>query len=91
MWGSQVTTVPPADLTLCRLGLGLQPPSGLKKTITRLHLNESGLTWGHQPDPSFGVSLDSDLPVGPWQATQSPSFITCKMGMKHLLPRTAHH
>lgn len=49
MWGS-LFTMPPADLTLCRLGL-VYNSFGVKKTIKkktikRLHLNESGLTRG---------------------------------------------
>lgn len=57
VWASELP-VAPADLSLCGLGLGLQYPSGLKKTVTRLCLDEtySGLLL----DPSFGVSPDSD-------------------------------
>lgn len=86
-WGSQLTT-PPADPTLCILDWSIAP-FWLKKTMIRLYLDESGLARDHQPGLSLRASLDPDLPVGSWQATQSPLH-RLENGMKLLLPRTAH-
>lgn len=68
MWRSQLT-VPPADLSQCRLGMGIQHPSWVEEDSDKIMSYGLKVYPGHQPDPSFGVSLDSALPLGPWQAT----------------------
>lgn len=57
-------TMPPADLTACGLGLGLQHPLRLRKMVLRLCLSDSRLAQGIRKMQAW----ESALPVGPLAA-----------------------